>query len=499
MSKKQFVLSSAMESIEDADTAAFIEELSEGAAAGTPEQQSEISSELSEEIETHLEENDRVLDTVDALENLVEIIKTLPEELSPSEQALIQSNLQMAVAGTDGSPSDILPSVESFNNRTVAMEGISDSIKNAISSVFHSNDVILNKTERRFSMFLSQVSKIKDRISEWNEFLNDITDKDAEDFTIYLGRHVEGSAGIVTTRDDLMKSYFKDTELLRTLIESVEQNGVVIDGLLSSALRSFTSRSKYKETLENSYTTVRNDFLGKLASKKPFTKKQDKGNVTLHTTDNLLGMNKFVISVPKTESLVDLSSKEIGSAISGLDFAMVRDPGQATNEQRKKFQFAPFRLSEIKELISDIEETNRQLYKFALSQTNLIKNRRNLFRNINKAVSIISSNFMLGVAAGTVAPALLRKGATATAAGMAGMVAAGRVAPTLVAKSADINVDLNGFIMGLISNTLRLQNRISKFFNRATNGVGDALVDHINLGNGIMDHALRCYYSADDY
>ena len=82
---------------------------------------------------------------------------------------------------------------------------------------------------------------------------------------------------------------------------------------------------------------------------------------------------------------------------------------------------------------------------------------------------------------------------------MAGMVAAGRVAPTLVAKSADINVDLNGFIMGLISNTLRLQNRISKFFNRATNGVGDALVDHINLGNGIMDHALRCYYSADDY
>ena len=74
---------------------------------------------LANEIDTEITENDRVLDTVQALESLLETVAVLPEDLSETDQALIRSNLQMAVTGTDIEAVEFTPGLESLSRQTL--------------------------------------------------------------------------------------------------------------------------------------------------------------------------------------------------------------------------------------------------------------------------------------------------------------------------------------------------------------------------------------------
>lgn len=264
------ILAASIEDIEQQETSEIVNEVADGYSEAPIELVEQESDAIDSEVDNELNTNDRILDTVEALESLVEIISELPEDLSSTDQALIRNNVQMAVAGTDLPVEQFTPTVESFTTRTVAMEGIGDTIKRAAMNVFQSNDKILSRSEQRFSLFSMQVEKIKSTLRDIKYVINESKDVGEHDVSIFLGKHNLGRNGVVKNKKDFFTTYYQDTKDLDTLLDEVMASAKVIDGMLVSTAKSFASPSKYKETLDTNYKAVRDEFLGKIAKSKIF-------------------------------------------------------------------------------------------------------------------------------------------------------------------------------------------------------------------------------------
>lgn len=497
------IIALSLEEIEQQETDELMTELRDGYDETTPDALiTQQDAELSSEIEEEMQENDRVIDTIPALENLLETVSQMPEDLSETDQAMIRNNINMAVAGTDIQADELTPGLESFTTRTVAMEGIGDTLKAAIASVFNSNATILTKSERRFMMFESQVAKIDEELAVIRSDIRSLKDNHKENINVFLGRHAQNEEGIITDKDSFFKAYYKDTEALRKLIQSVTNNGKILDGMLVSTAKSFTSKSRYYETMDENYKKVRNDFLKKIISSNKMSKKSSTDFSDVYVSPKMLGLTNTEVSLPKVETLKDLSSKEASAAIGALNFRLVTSKAEA--EAYKKVMFAEFSLTEVEKFLNDVDKTCTEIMTFCQSEARSIKNRRNLLSNLSKAYLMVVGS--LGVAhAGATAGALLGSGAGGTLGGPIGLAvgaATGEVAGAITgfkagAKAAPVVADaaksINGTIFGFLSNTLKLQNRITKLYNNSTNGVAEAMVNHINLGYGVVNK-LSSYF-----
>lgn len=499
----------SLEEIEQGEQQEFIDELNEGMDSDAPDViVAEKDQQLATEIDQELSENDRVLDTVTALESLLETAARLPEDLSETEQALIRNSINMAVAGTDIEANQLMPSVESITTRAMAMEGISDTIKNAISSVIHSNDKILSKSEQRFTMYETQIDKIKDKIHNLEKEVSSINDTAEDTVKIYLGRHSRGQEGVVTTKEDFFKSFYEDTKALRVLMKEVIGASSVIDGMLTKTLKSFKSKETYYENMDVCYKDVRDKFLEKVSKSAVFTKQSGNSDATIYGTRKLLGMEQFMVSVPTVKAVKGLDSRSVSKAITNLDFKLVIDKSQDGPWQREKLVFAQFKKSEITKFIGDVKTTLDELQRFTISEARNIKNRRNLARNLAKGYNMFFTTFIFthagatgGRIAGRIAGAAtgnpVLTAAGAAAGNLAGAVVGANtgkfVSQQVHARLVDLGFDAGGSIMSLISNSLRLQNRITKLYNVATNGVADAMTGHINLGWGVMSKAINTF------
>jgi hypothetical protein len=82
------------------------------------------------EIGANLREAERAIQTSDALDDLAHVAKSI-ETATPAQAALIETVGDMAVAGTDVEPDAIVPSLEQYVGRSVALEaeGIKDRAK----------------------------------------------------------------------------------------------------------------------------------------------------------------------------------------------------------------------------------------------------------------------------------------------------------------------------------------------------------------------------------
>lgn len=499
------ILAASIEDIKQQETSEIINEVADGYSEAPIELVEQESNAIDSEVENELNTNDRILDTVEALESLVEIISELPEDLSSTDQALIRNNIQMAVAGTDLPVEQFTPAVESFTTRTIAMEGIGDTIKRAAMNVFQSNDKILSRTEQRFTLFSMQVNKIESALDYVKYIINKSKDVGDEDVSIFLGKYILGRNGVVKNKKDFFTTYYQDTKDLDTLLNEVMASAKVVDGMLVNTAKSFSSPSKYKETLDNNYKTVRDEFLGKIAKSSIFKKANSTGGVEVFTTAPVLGMTQCVITLPDLKSTADAGSASVSSAIGKMNFQFVEQSKTAVQKGTEKVLFDKFSLKDLQDFVKNVESSLTVIKNFIESEARIIKNRRNLLRNTAKiyaaalyiplgsvigstvgAVGAGGSALLLGAkAAGTIAA-----GATGSAGGAA---VGGLALGAGVAKITDKVANASGWILGQLSNALRLQNKITRFYNNATNGVVEAITDHINLGYGVIDRGMHTF------
>lgn len=92
----------------------------DGEVADIPEEEAEVMVDEGErrhaEAEVDIERSRRLLEVSDGLEDLAIIAEQI-EEVTPVERALIANSAQMAVAGTDITPEEIIPGLESMGTR----------------------------------------------------------------------------------------------------------------------------------------------------------------------------------------------------------------------------------------------------------------------------------------------------------------------------------------------------------------------------------------------
>ena len=80
------------------------------------------------QVERDLSESERVIEVSDALEDVAVVADGI-EAATPGEVALIDTASQMAVAGTDIEPEQVVPAMESFMGKRIATETIRDTAK----------------------------------------------------------------------------------------------------------------------------------------------------------------------------------------------------------------------------------------------------------------------------------------------------------------------------------------------------------------------------------
>ncbi len=479
------ILLASMEELAEQEDAEIISEISEGLSEGSPDIVQEESEEIRQEVNTELDTNDRILDTVQALESLVETVSQLPEDLSDTDQALIRNSLQMAVAGTDLPVEKFTPAIEGFTTRTVAMEGITESIKSAVASVFLSNDKILTKTEQRMAMFEVQVDRIREHLRDVTDALRESKDVGDKDVLIYLGKYCQNEKGLIKSKKEFFDAYNADCKLLGDLLNEVVKSSTVLDGMLKDTAKSFASTDKYKETLERFYTATRNDFLLKIAKSKSFKKLNSDAKTTVYATPAYLGMNRCVIVVPELATTVDAKSGEVTSAISHMNLVYSPLKTQKPSLSDQRVNFEKFTVKEVQDFVKRVESLLEVIENFTRSEARVIKNRRNLMRNVSK---VISAAGVIGF--GVTAVPSISGGALGT---FTGGFVAGKVGLPVSNAATDIGYNVNGWILGLLSNSLRLQNKITRFYNNATNGTVEEITSHINLGYGVIERGLRTF------
>lgn len=131
------------------------------------------------EIANELNEADRALDISDALEDLALIADGI-ETATPAEAALVESVGQMAVAGSDVSPEEVVPAMESFVGTKIATEGIRETAHALWQRVQEFVKKIWERIEAFVYRIFGTIPRLRRSIGELEDKIGDIGGKQAD-------------------------------------------------------------------------------------------------------------------------------------------------------------------------------------------------------------------------------------------------------------------------------------------------------------------------------
>lgn len=114
---------------------------------------------------TDLSEAERIIEVSDALEDLAVIADGI-EEATPAEVALIENAGDMAVAGTDVDPEEVVPAMESYRGRRISTEGIRETAQTIWRSIQDFLKNIWKKIEGFFYKIFGTIPALRKRIKE---------------------------------------------------------------------------------------------------------------------------------------------------------------------------------------------------------------------------------------------------------------------------------------------------------------------------------------------
>lgn len=139
------------------------------------------------EADQDLSEAERIIEVSDALEDLAVVADGI-EEATPAETALVEIAGDMAVAGTDVAPEEIVPAMESYRGGRIATEGIRETARNIWESIRRYLKEVWEKIEKFFYNILGTIPRLRKSL--------DALEKHGEDVQ---GKHVENNAKVKMT------------------------------------------------------------------------------------------------------------------------------------------------------------------------------------------------------------------------------------------------------------------------------------------------------------
>lgn len=112
-----------------------------------------------------LNEAERIIEVSEGLEDLAVIADGI-EEATPAETALIETAGDMAVAGTDVDPEEVIPAMESYRGRRISTEGIRETAQTIWRSIQEFLKNIWKKIEAFFYKHFGTIPALRKRLKE---------------------------------------------------------------------------------------------------------------------------------------------------------------------------------------------------------------------------------------------------------------------------------------------------------------------------------------------
>ena len=125
------------------------------------------------EIQADESEAERAMDTADSLEDLVAVADTV-DSATPTEVALVQVAGDIATAGTNMTSEEIVPVGESYIGRSIATEGIVDTVKKIWASIKKFVKDMRAKVTSWFNKFFGTLPNLRKRIEALRKRLEEI-------------------------------------------------------------------------------------------------------------------------------------------------------------------------------------------------------------------------------------------------------------------------------------------------------------------------------------
>lgn len=171
------------------------------------------SDQAAAETAQDLSEAERVVEVSDALEDLA-VVAGSKEELSPQEAALFEKAGDMAVAGTDLDPEEIVPAMESFKNAdgkilgSIVMESFREKAKSLWEAILRILKDIWNKIEAFFYKIFGTIPRRRKQLSALKtkaEAAAGLQRKEAK-FSIAPNRYLCSGTATVKTAEGYIKA-----------------------------------------------------------------------------------------------------------------------------------------------------------------------------------------------------------------------------------------------------------------------------------------------------
>lgn len=142
-----------------------------------------------------LGEAERIIEVSDALEDLAVIADGI-EEASPAEVALIETAGNMAVAGTEVEPEEIVPAMESYRGKRIATEGIKETASQLWKSIQEFLKKIWAKITNFFYKLFGTIPALRRRLADLRKRVEEKSGQQIEDKKVKL------SGGLVYLTSD---------------------------------------------------------------------------------------------------------------------------------------------------------------------------------------------------------------------------------------------------------------------------------------------------------
>jgi len=167
----------------------------------------------SAEAESDLKEADRIVEVSDALEDLAVIADGI-EEASPTEIALIENAGDMAVAGTDVSPEEIVPAMESFKGKKIATETIRETARNIWESILRFLKQVWAKIEAFYHNMFGTIPNLRRAIVALEKRIDDTIGKKNEETKVKINTGIAALSvnGVPAKTAGELKSGLKDLQ-----------------------------------------------------------------------------------------------------------------------------------------------------------------------------------------------------------------------------------------------------------------------------------------------
>ncbi len=273
------------------------------------------------EIADELGDNDRVLEVVDGLEDVQAIVENTPDG-ETVDIPMLQTAANMAVAGTDADAQDIIPALEAFKDKQLAVEAIGEKIKGALSSVVESIKNIGSKGLELVKSIFSVVKYLEDGIKSRASKIGSINSNVS--FTVPSSRYFQKNKdSYVADGKDYIASLSEASKFYTAFSTSTSKLFAAFDGSIFEWYT--TIGADAKKANEKLYNAVVKDFGQGLKSLPGVTETSSNKSTQTFNSPVMLGGVSLTTTLPR--HVIDFGGKtsEIKATINETQYKFGKD------------------------------------------------------------------------------------------------------------------------------------------------------------------------------